>query len=106
LHQEKFLIADIFPLHLLPALLERCDLMISGDSGAMHLSMSVGTPTLAIFLDSDPVKYGPRGEKNQIVLPEKGEVSIQRVKDKILYMIKNSEERKFSQLELNLAKEK
>ena len=106
LHQEKFLIADIFPLHLLPALLERCDLMISGDSGAMHLSVSVGTPTLAIFLDSDPLKYGPRGEKHQIVLPEKGEVSLQRVKDKILYMIKNSEERKFSQLELNLTKEK
>ena len=106
LHQEKFLIADIFPLHLLPALLRRCDLLISGDSGAMHISVSVGTPTLAIFLDSDPVKYGPRGKMHQIVLPEKGEVSLQRVKDKILNMIKNSEERKFSQLELDLAKEK
>lgn len=106
LHQEKFLIADIFPLHLLPALLKRCDLMISGDSGSMHLSVSVGTPTLAIFLDSDPLKYGPRGEKNQIVIAEKGEVSFQRIKDAIFYMIKNSGERKFSQLELNLAKEK
>jgi ADP-heptose:LPS heptosyltransferase len=105
LHQEKFLIADIFPLHLLPALLKRCDLLVSGDSGAMHLSVSVGTPTLAIFLDSDPVKYGPRGQMHQIVLPEKGEVSLHRVKDKILYMIKNSGERKFSQLELDLAKE-
>ncbi|MGB2698411.1 MAG: glycosyltransferase family 9 protein [Candidatus Zixiibacteriota bacterium] len=103
---DRFLFADIFPLNLLSALIERCDLMISGDSGIMHLSVSVGTPTLAIFLDSDPVKYGPRGEKHQTILPENGEVSIKSVKGKILYMLKNSGEKKFSQLELDLVKEK
>ncbi len=106
LHQEKFLIADIFPLYLLPALLERCDLLISGDSGVMHLSVSVGTPTLAIFLDSDPVKYGPRGEIHQIVLPVNGEVSVQNIKGKILYMLKNSGGKRFSQMELGRVKEK
>lgn len=104
--RDRFLIADIFPLSLLPALLKRCDLLISGDSGVMHLSVSVGTPTLAIFLDSDPVKYGPRGEKHQILLTENGEVSVERVKEKILCMIKDSSKKKSSQLEMDLTKGK
>jgi ADP-heptose:LPS heptosyltransferase len=106
LHNKRFLIADIFPLDLLPALLERCDLLISGDSGVMHLGISVGTPTLAIFLDSDPFKYGPRGERHQILNAENGEVSIHRVKEKILDMIENSGKKKFSKVEMDLAKEK
>jgi ADP-heptose:LPS heptosyltransferase len=106
LHKEQFLIADVFPLNLLSALLKRCDLLISGDSGAMHLSVSVGTPTLAIFLDSDHIKYGPRGEKHQILLPEDGEVSVHKVKEKILDMIKDSSENEFLKLEANLIKHK
>ncbi len=106
LHREKFLIADIFPLNLLPALLKRCDLLVSGDSGAMHLSVRVGTPTLAIFLHSDQIKYGPRGEKHQILLAEKGEVSVDRVKEKILYMINNFCKKRLSELEAGLIKDK
>lgn len=105
-NKDGFLIADIFPLNLLPALLKRCDLLISGDSGVMHLSVSVGTPTLAIFLDSDPKKYGPRGEKHQILIAEEGKLSVDRVKEKILYMIKNSRKKKLSQLEMDLTKGK
>jgi len=102
LHREKFLIADIFPLNLLPALVKRCDLLISGDSGVMHLSVSVGTPTLAIFLRSDHVKYAPRGDKHQILLPEDGGVSVERVKEIILYMMENSFKDRFQKSEAGL----
>lgn len=105
-HKDKFLIADIFPLNLLPALVKRCDLLISGDSGVMHLSASVGTPTLAIFLHSDHVKYGPRGEKHQILVAENGQVSVDRVKQRILYMIETSCKGKFSKSEAGLTKDK
>ncbi len=104
LHKEKFLIADIFSLNLLPALVKRCDLLISGDSGVMHLSVSVGTPTLAIFLHSDHVKYAPRGEKHRVLLPEDGEVSVERVKEKILYMMENSFKDRFQKSEAGLTK--
>jgi ADP-heptose:LPS heptosyltransferase len=33
----------------------------------MHLAAAVGTPVVAVFGPSDPVRYGPRGPHDQIV---------------------------------------
>ena len=49
------------------AVLERCDLMITGDTGPMHLAAAVGTPIVAVFGPSDPRRYGPRGARDRIV---------------------------------------
>lgn len=49
------------------SILERCDLMITGDTGPMHLAAAVGTPTLAVFGPSDPVRYAPRGPRDRVV---------------------------------------
>lgn len=46
----------------LAALLERCDLVISGDSGPLHMAGAVGTPVLAIHGPTDPALSGPVGE--------------------------------------------
>ena len=46
------------------ALLERCDLFIGHDTGAMHLAVAVGAPVVAIFGPSDPRMYGPYGENS------------------------------------------
>jgi ADP-heptose:LPS heptosyltransferase len=43
----------------LAAFIERCDVFVTGDTGPMHLSHSVGTKNVAIFGPSDPVRYGP-----------------------------------------------
>lgn len=51
----------------LAALLDRCDLVISNDSGPVHVAAAVGTPTITIFGPSDDVKYRPLGEKHKIV---------------------------------------
>ena len=51
----------------LGALLERCDLFVGHDTGAMHLAVAVGVPVVAIFGPSDPRMYGPYGE-NSVVL--------------------------------------
>ena len=48
----------------LGALLERCDLFVGHDTGAMHLAVAVGAPVVAIFGPSDPRMYGPYGEKS------------------------------------------
>ena len=48
----------------LGALLERCDLFIGNDTGAMHLAVAVGAPAVAIFGPSDPRTYGPYGENS------------------------------------------
>jgi len=48
----------------LGALLERCDLFIGNDTGAMHLAVAVGAPVVAIFGPSDPRMYGPYDENS------------------------------------------
>ncbi|MDX9757985.1 MAG: glycosyltransferase family 9 protein [Bacteroidota bacterium] len=48
----------------LGALLSQCDYTISNDSGPMHISAAVGTPTLGIFGPTNPVLQGPFGPRN------------------------------------------
>ena len=48
----------------LGALLERCNLFVGHDTGAMHLAVAVGAPVVAIFGPSDPRMYGPYSEKS------------------------------------------
>ena len=43
----------------LVALLQRADLVISGDSGPMHIAAAVGTPLIAIHGPTDPALSGP-----------------------------------------------
>jgi len=50
-------------LRLLMALLERCDLLITNDSGPMHIATGVGTPVVAIFGPTHPkLGFTPLGE--------------------------------------------
>jgi heptosyltransferase II len=49
------------------ALIQMCRLMVSNDSGPMHLSVAVGTPTVGIFGPTNAARYGPRGDRNRIV---------------------------------------
>ncbi len=46
----------------LAALLARCDLVISGDSGPLHMAGAVGTPVIALHGPTDPALSGPVGK--------------------------------------------
>lgn len=49
-------------LKTLGAVLERCECLITGDTGSMHLAASVGTPVFAIFFGTAyPWETGPYG---------------------------------------------
>ncbi len=54
-------------LHQLAAVLAECDLLVSGDTGPMHLAVAVGIPVVALFGATDPRRHGPYGEGNTIV---------------------------------------
>lgn len=54
-------------LKQLGALLERCHLLVSNDSGPMHIAAAVGTPTLGIFGPTNPALQGPYGEQHAVV---------------------------------------
>ena len=55
----------------LAAFLKRCNLLISGDSGPVHLACAVGTPVLALFRNDLPGKtakrWGPWGGANLVI---------------------------------------
>ena len=52
-------LAGELDLPSLAAVLEQLDVFISGDTGPMHIAAAVGTPVVAVFGPSDPVRYGP-----------------------------------------------
>jgi ADP-heptose:LPS heptosyltransferase len=49
------------------AIVERCDLLVTGDTGPMHLAHAVGCPVVAVFGPSDPRRYAPRGPRDRVV---------------------------------------
>ena len=54
----------------LAALLQRCNLYISNDTGPMHLSTAVKTPTIALFGASNLIQWAPPWEKHAVIAPK------------------------------------
>ena len=50
------------------ALLERADVLVSGDSGPLHLAVAVDCPVLAIHGPTDPGQSGPYRARRAVVL--------------------------------------
>ena len=46
-------------LPALAAVLQQLDVLVTGDTGPMHLAAAVGTPVVAVFGPSDPARYAP-----------------------------------------------
>ncbi len=49
------------------ALLSRLTMLITGDTGPMHMASAVGTPVIALFGPSDPRRYGPLATHQQVL---------------------------------------
>lgn len=78
----------------LAVVLKRCKLLISGDSGPVHLASAVGTPVLALFRNDIPGKtskrWGPWGAGHAVI--EKRKLSDINV-DEVFYKTKEMIER-------------
>ncbi len=61
--------SDIGGLDRTAVLLRRCDLLISGDTGIMHLAAAMGTPTIGLFGPNTPVCWAPVGPRATYVYP-------------------------------------
>ena len=46
------------------ALTSKLNLMISSDTGPMHIAAAQGTPTIGLFCPNTPVRFAPLGKKN------------------------------------------
>jgi len=70
-HGERcYVVAGETDLGQLAALYKRCVLMVSGDSGPIHLASAVGVTTIGIFGPTDPGVTGPRGTGKSVIVRE------------------------------------
>lgn len=51
----------------LAALSKRARLLVTNDSGPMHIAAAVGTPAAAIFGPTDPLRTGPYGRVHRVI---------------------------------------
>lgn len=63
--------AGELPLIALPDLLARAALLVTGDTGPMHLAVTVETPVVALFAVSDPARSGPGYDHDRHVVIRK-----------------------------------
>jgi ADP-heptose:LPS heptosyltransferase len=47
------------------ALLRRCRLLVSGDTGPLHMAVALGIPSIGLFGPTDPERYGPWGQRGE-----------------------------------------
>ncbi len=49
------------------AVIRHCDVLVSGDTGPLHLAASVGTKVIGLYGAADPERTGPVGSKNIVI---------------------------------------
>ena len=76
----------ITDLKKLKSFIAACNIFVCGDTGPLHFSFALGTPTIGVFLEENYVRYGyTDGEKNYIIKPAEDHKMI----DEIISNIKN-----------------
>jgi lipopolysaccharide heptosyltransferase I len=60
-------LAGLTSLPQLAAVLEQVDLVLSNDSGPMHLAAAAGTPVVGVFTCTSPILSGPAGMQHQLI---------------------------------------
>ncbi len=71
------------PLKLLPALLARCRLLVSNDSGPVHVAAGVGTPVVVVapgLHEKNLQRWRPLGEHHRILLDPTAEEVLAEVR--------------------------
>lgn len=57
-------------LRLLPALFSRCDLLVTNDTGPMHIAASQGVPLVVLFGPTDPGQTAHYDENTKVIMKE------------------------------------
>ena len=63
---KSVILANTTPVRIATTF-KQCDLLISNDTGPMHIGIAVGTPTIGLFGNSDPNKWGPIAPQHAVI---------------------------------------
>ena len=61
-------LAGCTTLKQLAAVLNSADVLLSNDSGPMHLAAGLGTPVVGVFTCTSPIRSGPSGDQHEWVI--------------------------------------
>jgi ADP-heptose:LPS heptosyltransferase len=64
---KPLVLAGKVTLLQLGAILKRCGILVSGDTGPLHLATAVGTRVVALFGAADPARTGPVGTGHRVI---------------------------------------
>jgi heptosyltransferase-1 len=67
MRQTPIDLTGAIPLSLLPALLESAAVLLTTDSGPMHIAAAVGTPVVALFGPTSAARTGPYGAGHTVL---------------------------------------
>lgn len=67
MHQKPINLAGKTTLKELAHLYSRCRLVVTTDTGPMHIAAAMGTPVLALFGPTAPWRTGPYGERHRVI---------------------------------------
>ncbi|NGZ61316.1 MAG: hypothetical protein CV081_12560, partial [Nitrospira sp. LK265] len=60
-------LSGAIPLGYLPALLSKATVMITNDSGPMHIAAALGVPVIAMFGPTSAIRTGPYGDGHHVL---------------------------------------
>lgn len=67
LPQRAMNLAGVTSLRELACLIKDCDVLVTNDSGPMHIAAAFGTPLVALFGSTDEQVTGPYGQKEAVI---------------------------------------
>ena len=67
MHNSSVNLAGETSVKFLAALYNKADVVISTDTGPMHIAAAVDTPVVALFGPTAPWRTGPFGEKHTVI---------------------------------------
>jgi ADP-heptose:LPS heptosyltransferase len=87
-----------FPYHLIvnqeirrvASILKSLDLVITNDTGIMHVAAAVGAPVLSLFGPTSPEQWAPQGDRNRYIQGRGGDIrtiSVESVLENVRSMI-------------------
>ncbi|MFQ6041051.1 MAG: glycosyltransferase family 9 protein [Candidatus Poribacteria bacterium] len=64
---DSIILAGHLKIRQLAALIEQCDVFVTNDTGPMHISVAMKTPTIALFGPGNHKKFQPIGEAHTTI---------------------------------------
>jgi len=83
--ERTIVAAGRLPLEAVPSLLARLRVLVTGDTGTMHMAVAVRTPVVGLFAVSDPSRSGPYYDLDRHVIIKKPRTCVDCVSKRCTY---------------------